>query len=572
MQHLPFDTSSATSWHSSHCPDGPPSIAAASYGGLRPSHHPDPDSVDAPTVSCHPRSLSGGFSSSSFAYEGTHYHNLVGAPPPHQVHGGMSVSLAVHQGFDPRIHSPMRHPPGELSIVPLGPDLYGGTQLPSARVPSVVYGGGLPQEPVHRAHPHVPASFGQNAFHLGSSVVSLQHDDICSSLASNVTMSLSVADQPAPPHLASTLPQTGPSPFGASLSSPVAPPATVPPSGLTAATAHDLPAVDKYDSDEDFCWAGDEDGLDYNGAGVNQLKSNARVAAYPTLTPSCNHSQVISSRSPALSSRGHTVNATSTSCISLPQLLMQTSWLLAKSSVGITSVGGLVVVDTGATDHMLPDKSAFISYKQVVGLSVRMGNNSFVPVLGRGTAIFSLNGKRLLIQNALHVPGLAVPLYSLRAHLQKCGCGFFGTYKAGFHVYFPAFILSVDTSSDCHLSYKSLGMSATLWTLQYVQPRCAATIYPSKTLASFSTATPSPTLIEDNGVTLVLDVSPHDDPSIVSLAPPLCPPSTKMDPPSPMPPSYLTAISQQLQSLAQAVQGMSPPPLAIAPPNSLPPT
>ncbi len=248
-------------------------------------------------------------------------------------------------------------------------------------------------------------------------MVSLQHEDIRSSLAYDVTISLSVADRTAPPHLASTLPQTGPSPFGAPLLSPVAPPATVPPSGLTAATSRNLPAVDEYDSDEDFHRAGDEDGLDYNGAGVYQLKSNARVAAYPTLTPSCNHSQVISSWSPAFSSGGHTANATSTSCISLPQSLMQAIRLLAKSSVGITSVGGLVVTDTGATDHMLPDKLAFISYKRVVGLSVRMGNNSFVLVLCRGTALFSLNGKCLLVRNALHVPGLAVPLYSLRAHL-----------------------------------------------------------------------------------------------------------------------------------------------------------
>ncbi len=39
-----------------------------------------------------------------------------------------------------------------------------------------------------------------------------------------------------------------------------------------------------------------------------------------------------------------------------------------------------------------------------------------------------------------------------------------------------------------------------------------------------------------------------------------------------MPPLDLTAISQQLKSLAQVVQGMSPPPLAIAAPNSSPPT
>ena len=66
----------------------------------------------------------------------------------------------------------------------------------------------------------------------------------------------------------------------------------------------------------------------------------------------------------------------------------------------------LLVADTGATDHMLPDRSAFISYKSVRNLRVWMGNNSYASVLGRGTAIISLNGQGLLIQNVLHVPAL----------------------------------------------------------------------------------------------------------------------------------------------------------------------
>jgi hypothetical protein len=42
------------------------------------------------------------------------------------------------------------------------------------------------------------------------------------------------------------------------------------------------------------------------------------------------------------------------------------------------------VADSGATDHMPLDKSAFISYKLVTNLQVRMGNNSYPPVLGQG--------------------------------------------------------------------------------------------------------------------------------------------------------------------------------------------
>ncbi len=93
--------------------------------------------------------------------------------------------------------------------------------------------------------------------------------------------------------------------------------------------------------------------------------------------------------------------------------------------------------DTGVTDHMFPDKLAFISYKSIPNLQVRMGNNSFLLVLGRGTTIISLNGQRVLVRNALYVPGLAVPLESLCAHLKQHGCGFMGTFEAGMLVYFP---------------------------------------------------------------------------------------------------------------------------------------
>jgi hypothetical protein len=111
----------------------------------------------------------------------------------------------------------------------------------------------------------------------------------------------------------------------------------------------------------------------------------------------------------------------------------------------------VAIADSGATDHMFPDKSAFISYKRISNLQVRMGNNSYIPVLGRGTVIISLNNQRVLVCHALHVPGLAVLLYSLWAHIKQPGCGFIGTKDLGMLVYFPSFVLSVDTSSDCHL-------------------------------------------------------------------------------------------------------------------------
>jgi hypothetical protein len=156
-----------------------------------------------------------------------------------------------------------------------------------------------------------------------------------------------------------------------------------------------------------------------------------------------------------------------------------------------------------------------------------MGNNSFTPVLGRGTAIVSLNGRRLLIRNVLHVPVLRVPFYSLRAHLCQSGCGFIGSFATGMHVYFQGVVLSVDMSTNCHLSYEPLGKSTPLSSLHYVQPRCPPVLYPAESSTCHASAgtKPSPelclsgnqVLIEDNGLIaqVACDVNDDSPPPIV---------------------------------------------------------
>jgi hypothetical protein len=76
-------------------------------------------------------------------------------------------------------------------------------------------------------------------------------------------------------------------------------------------------------------------------------------------------------------------------------------------------------------------------------------------------------------------------------------------------VYFPGVVLSMDTSTDCHLSYKPLGKLAQLSSLHYDQPHCPPTIYPTegsafwaKTASSQSPSNLSlvtPAVIEDDG-------------------------------------------------------------------------
>ncbi len=152
----------------------------------------------------------------------------------------------------------------------------------------------------------------------------------------------------------------------------------------------------------------------------------------------------------------------------------------------------------------------------------------------------------MLVCNILHVPGLAVRLYSLWAHFHQRGCGFLGTFEDGFHIYFPSFILLVDMSSGCHLTYKFLGCLASLRSLHYVQLQCAAKLYPSETSASTSAFTPPVAIIEDEDGVSVSGVSLTNGPTLLAPASPPVPP--------PLSPSYIGSISGRLDSLSRLVE------------------
>jgi hypothetical protein len=192
-----------------------------------------------------------------------------------------------------------------------------------------------------------------------------------------------------------------------------------------------------------------------------------------------------------------------------------------------------------------------------------MGNNSFVPVLGWGTAVFSLNSKRVLVRNILHFPGLAIPLYSLCAHLHQRGCGFIGPFEDSFHIYFPSFVLSVNMSSDCHLTYESLGKSESLAMLHYVQPWCPAKLYPLETLMSFLASIPHPAIIKDDeagtvayvSVGVALDACPSGPPTVPSdMTPPASPTTTPLASLTTIPTMGLGRISGWLDSLTPMVE------------------
>ena len=294
--------------------------------------------------------------------------------------------------------------------------------------------------------------------------------------------SASAAPSPAPP--------SAPAPPPAPAAPPIDGGSTGTPGAFTAVTE-----PDSYDSGDEFDYEGKYEGSLYSGKPKpdNTLYPNASHASVESVIqahvppPSCGRSTV-------------SMDPPSVRTTQLPKLVVALLKNPPAHSTAITSEQhppghrSLLVADTGATDHMIPDKNAFISYRPVTGRRVRMGNNSFAPIIGTGSAVIALNGKRILIRECLHVPALRNPLYSLRAHQRQYGCGFIGMEGLGMYVFFPAFIVEVDTTSDCHLSYIPLGRTANMSSLDYVQP-----ITPRHSASTTKTAPPlSPAVIEDD--------------------------------------------------------------------------
>jgi hypothetical protein len=166
------------------------------------------------------------------------------------------------------------------------------------------------------------------------------------------------------------------------------------PGAFTAATE-----PDSYELGDDFDYQGKYEGKVYSSS-----NSKSNVPVYP-----CASHASIDISSPDLppvntSCRCSTssIDSTGVHTVRLPKLAIALLNNPPAHSIAFTSnmpwpCTSLLVANTDATDHVIPDKSAFIFYRPVSGRRARMGNNSFAPILGTGLAIISLNGKRILI-------------------------------------------------------------------------------------------------------------------------------------------------------------------------------
>ncbi len=105
-----------------------------------------------------------------------------------------------------------------------------------------------------------------------------------------------------------------------------------------------------------FRWTDDE-GLDFGAPFGSPDKSNPSVSLYT----SCFHVSMV----PTASYFPSNPLPSSSSCLVLPDQLQSILLQLAASSISPDSTTCVAVADTGAMDHMFPDKSAFISYKRI---------------------------------------------------------------------------------------------------------------------------------------------------------------------------------------------------------------
>ena len=240
------------------------------------------------------------------------------------------------------------------------------------------------------------------------------------------------------------------------------------------------------------------------------------------------------------------------------------------SASSVTKLGGattgVCVADSGATDHLFPDISAFISYHRVSGRFVRLADQRLAKIMGIGSVAICLGGKKVVLHNVYHVPALRAPLFSLRTHRQQSHCGFIGDSNS-FSVWFPSFSLEVDTSVDSYLPYSAIGRSADLHDMDYVQPKLGRTPISASSAAPLrrskrlqerlgrSTSSESPPSSEVSSTSASAPSSPVAPPSSPEVSPtsasepssPVAPPSSPVvSPPSTSEPS--SSVDQLLTS------------------------
>ena len=88
---------------------------------------------------------------------------------------------------------------------------------------------------------------------------------------------------------------------------------------------------------------------------------------------------------------------------------------------------------------------------------VYLGDDTRSCIAGSDTTVITLNGQIVLLRNAMHMPTMKQPLYSLTRHYLHPGCGIYADRKVGTMILFPTFVIKADNPADCLVSYSPIG-------------------------------------------------------------------------------------------------------------------
>ena len=168
-----------------------------------------------------------------------------------------------------------------------------------------------------------------------------------------------------------------------------------------------------------------------------QRKQNALAQRIASISPSV-HDIITSDDSPVSSSVTSSIGKYAASKLNFPETCV----------FSYINDNDNCCADSGATNVMLPDYYVFISYHKYFHCFAILDDSTKLPILGKGTTVFSLNGKTIMVQDAIHVPSLRAPLYSLRKHKTIHGYGTFSLHHVGSYILFPNFSLRTDDSVD----------------------------------------------------------------------------------------------------------------------------
>ena len=134
--------------------------------------------------------------------------------------------------------------------------------------------------------------------------------------------------------------------------------------------------------------------------------------------------------------------------------------------------GDKAVADTGATHDLHNRLEDFRSFKRLYNQFVQLPNKAQLPILGVGDIVVDLGGRRVLLRNVYYVPGLRIPLFSLRVHRRRPGCGHHAD-NDGFFITFPTFDVDVRDNTDSYIPFTSVSQDVDVSTLDYTEPSAA---------------------------------------------------------------------------------------------------